>query len=151
MLTGLGIEEIPRQRRRALPVLLAVATVLAVIALGGWYLASGSGPAPRHPGLASTSRGHTISVTDALIGQPAHAVIRRLRQDGLRVTVTWLSSHSQQDQQQGYHQPGTVLSVQPTGQLRVGAPVFLTALSMHHYGHGHNGDGGNGGDGNGGG
>lgn len=46
--------------------------------------------------------------------------------------------------------PGTVLTVQPSGQVPVGSVITITAPApLHHHGHGH-GDGQGGGNGNGG-
>jgi len=86
----------------------------------------------------------------ALAGQRAGVVARRLRQLGLRPHVVWAVN--------GGREPGTVISVQPSGQLAVGSTVTVTAALRppghrhdhgHGDGHGHGGDGQ--GDGNGGG
>jgi hypothetical protein len=166
MLAGFGNES-PKPDGRAKrqfaarpPVLLAVAAVLAVIALGGWFLAAGSAKTPPHhpsrPHLATTARPRTVEVAGTLIGQPARAVARDLRRRGLRVTVRWLPFRYQPNQQ-----PGTVLAIRPTGRVRVGSVVFLTAVSAHHgfgywrhhgFGNGdNNGNGGGNGNGQGGG
>jgi eukaryotic-like serine/threonine-protein kinase len=139
-----------------LPALLAVAIVLTALAVGGWFLASGSGkPPPQHPSrphLATVARPHTVDVPGTLIGQPARAVARQLRHRGLVVVVRWLPNQFQQFQQG--QQPGTVLSIRPTGRVRVGTTVYVTAVSprhgfgyfRHHGGFG-GGDGGSGGQG----
>ncbi len=143
----------PARRRRAMTLLAAAAAVAIIVGLGGWMLAGGSGapPAQRPPAArprpTTEAAGLTVDVNQgALIGQPVSAVVRQLRQLGLRVHVTWVPSH--QDH-------GTVLSVQPGGQVRAGAMIFVTAVSRPsdsgHDHHHHGGDGGHGGGGGGGG
>jgi len=82
-----------------------------------------------------------------LVGQPVGTVSDHLRQLGLHPRVAWIAS-DQQD-------PGTVVSVQPTGQLPAGATVLVTAVAQPGHGHGNgnsngNGNGNGGGEGNGG-
>jgi beta-lactam-binding protein with PASTA domain len=68
----------------------------------------------------------------SLTGQPADAVRRQLQQLGLVVRLAW--QPSDQD-------PGTVLSVQPSGRVPAGSVITVTAASrLHPGGHGH-GDG----------
>jgi beta-lactam-binding protein with PASTA domain len=75
----------------------------------------------------------------SLAGQPVTAVRRQLQQLGLAVRVLWQPSG--QD-------PGTVLSVQPSGQVPAGSVIAITAAAPpRHDKHGHgdgqgNGDGG---------
>jgi hypothetical protein len=77
-----------------------------------------------------------------LVGQPVSTVSEQLRQLGLHPRVAWITS-DQQD-------PGTVVSVQPAGQLPAGSTVLVTAVAQHGDGHGHgNGNGNDNGNGNG--
>ena len=122
----------PRGRRLA----LALTAATAAAGLAAWVLAGGAGtvhPArqARPAATASTSlaRPRLADVNQAaLAGQPVGAVLRQLRQLGLRAQPAWQYS----DQQA----PGTVLSVQPTGQLTPGTRVVVTgAVSPHHHDH----------------
>jgi hypothetical protein len=85
----------------------------------------------------------------ALTGQPVGAVGRRLRQLGLHPHVVWAIN--------GGQEPGTVVSIRPSGQVPIGSSVTVTAAlrppgHRHKPGHGHDhGHGGDGGDGQGGG
>jgi eukaryotic-like serine/threonine-protein kinase len=132
----------PRPRRRAV---LAVAAAIAVAGLAGWLLRGGVGTAsPQHsPGTpqptASTPAARTVAVNaGALTGQPVHEVSKQLSQLGLQPQIRWAHANGQD--------PGTVVSVQPSGQVPVGSVVTVTAAFEGH-GHGHgNGQGGNGGD-----
>jgi serine/threonine-protein kinase len=141
----------PRPARGRGAVLLAAAAIAVIVSLAGWVLASASGGAPpvpsaqRHPAArhsrpTTAAAGLTVDVNaDALTGQPVGAVVRQLRQLGLRVSVT--SSSSDQT-------PGTVLSVEPGGKVQVGTTVVVTIAakpsdgSHHHDGGSGNGDGG---------
>ena len=137
---------------------LAVAAAALIAGLAGVMLASGSGTASpqRHPAAhrqttppptsppEHSSSAQTVQVNgSALIGQPVDAVTQRLRQLGLRVHVTMVRT----DQQA----PGTVVSVQPGGQVAAGGSVTVTAALApaghaadgHHHGDG-NGKGGGG-------
>jgi len=120
---------------------LIAAVVLAVL-LAGTLGRAGSQPrALSHPAASSrTSTAATVEVSAAsLEGQPVSAVRRLLKKLGLAVRVVWQPSG--QD-------PGTVLSVQPSGQVPAGSVIAVTAASGPHDKHGHdNGQGnGNGGD-----
>jgi beta-lactam-binding protein with PASTA domain len=75
---------------------------------------------------------------DALAGQPASAVKQQLRQLGLRPRVVGAVRGSQA--------PGTVISVQPSGQVPAGSIVTVTA-ALSPRGDG-NGDGNGNGQGN---
>jgi hypothetical protein len=141
----------PRPARGRGAVLLAAAAIAVIVSLAGWVLASASGGAPpapsaqRHPAARhsrpiTAAAGLTVDVNaDALTGQPVGAVVRQLRQLGLRVSVTSASS----DQT-----PGTVLSVEPGGKVQAGTTVVVTVAakpsdgSHHHDGGSGNGDGG---------
>ena len=138
-----------RVRGRTLPGRAAVlgaggltgAVVLAVLLAG---MLSGAG-SPAHtaspPAAPSrTSPAATVQVSaGSLAGQPLSAVRRQLQQLGLTVRVQWQPSG--QD-------PGTVLSVQPSGPVPAGSVIAITAAApphhdRHRHGDGHgNGDGG---------
>jgi hypothetical protein len=110
-------------------VLLAVAGVAVVAGLAGWLLAGafGAGPQQAQPGGPQAAAGtptapaaRTVEVNaDALAGQQASVVSRQLRQLGLRPRVVGAVRGSQE--------PGTVISVQPSGRLRAGSIVTVTA------------------------
>ena len=118
---------------------LALVGVLALVA------ALSGGPPPPGPAAGSATRSPsarpgTVQVSaDSLIGQPVELARQRLQQLGLTVEVRWHPS----DQQ-----AGTVLSVQPSGQVPAGSVIAITAAApphhdRHGYGNGHgNGDGG---------
>lgn len=77
----------------------------------------------------SPSAARTVQVNPAaLAGRPVSAVRRHLTRAGLRVRVTWQAS--------GHQRPGTVISVQPAGQVPVGATVLITG-ALAPAGHGH--------------
>ena len=74
----------------------------------------------------------------ALQGQPADAVLGQLRHAGLRPRLTRVPD--------GHLRPGTVISVQPAGQVPVGTAVTVTAAAAPPgHGHGRGNGGGNGG------
>ena len=127
----------------------ATAVAMAVV-LAGWLLASQGGPA--HPAAHQTTpvasapaSPRLAQVSPAVLaGQPLSAVRQQLRQEGLHVRVAW--------QHNGDQQPGTVLSVQPAGQLPAGTTVVVTAALPppgHHHGQDHHGNGDGQGDGSG--
>jgi serine/threonine-protein kinase len=131
-------------RRR--PVWAAAATAVAMaVVLAGWLLASQGGPA--HPAAHQTTpvasapaSPRLAQVSPAVLaGQPLSAVRQQLRQEGLHVRVAW--------QHSGHQQAGTVLSVQPAGQLPAGTTVVVTAALPppgHHHGNGDSQGGGQG-------
>jgi eukaryotic-like serine/threonine-protein kinase len=128
----------PARGPRAL-LLLAAAAVALIVVLTGWLLVNGTSGAPSVPRRPAPSRPVTAATPvtvpvngNALTGQPVDAVVQQLRQLGLRVAVVEHPS-DQQD-------PGTVLSVQPSGKVPVGTTVVVT-VAAHHHGNG-NGDGG---------
>ncbi|HEY2508871.1 MAG TPA: protein kinase [Streptosporangiaceae bacterium] len=139
----------PPGRRRLLAV--GAGAVVVAVALVGWLIASASAPTPPagHPAgptaSASAPVGRLAEVSNsALAGQPVDAVRTQLRQLGLHVQVIW--------QRSDHQQPGTVISVQPTGNLAAGTTVVVIgAIAAHghggHDGHGGDGNGGNGGQG----
>jgi eukaryotic-like serine/threonine-protein kinase len=120
------------------PVLLAVATVALVVALGGWLVATGSGTTPpqhtSRPHLTAGTR--MVTVSGALIGQPPGAVAQQLRGLGLRVTLQSVPAFGQQ--------PGTVVSIQPSGRVRVGSTVLVVVAGQHRHDHGRGNGGFNG-------
>jgi hypothetical protein len=135
-------------------VLLAVAGVAVVAGLAGWLLAGafGAGPQQAQPGgsqpaasapgaAAGTPASRSVEVNaGALAGQQAKAVTRQLRHMGLRPRVVGAV--------RGGQAPGTVISVQPSGQVPTGSVVTVTAaLPPPGQGNGDgNGQGNNNGD-----
>jgi len=141
-------------RRPRYAVLLGVAGAILVAGLASWLLAGvlTAGSAQHQPGTphVAARTPSTVAVNaDALVGQRAGLVVQRLRQLGLRPHVVWAVN--------GGQQPGTVISVQPSGQIAAGSSVTVTAAlrppgQREGHGHDHGHGGGNGqGDGNGGG
>jgi hypothetical protein len=137
--------------------LLGLTGIIGAACLGGWMLASASGPgrpavrsaasaspsvaapgstAPRRAGHRRAPR--IVVVNGAvLVGLPVNAVRWQLRHLGLRSRVVMAPSQKQS--------PGTVLSVTPTGRVRRGTMIVVTASyrPRHHaHGHGHHGQGG---------
>jgi len=131
----------PTRGGRAL-LLLAAAAVAVIVGLTGWMLvsgASGAPPEPRHaaapPQRPTTAAPQMVDVNAGdLTNQPVDEVKRQLRELGLRVTVVY--QHSDQD-------PGTVISVAPSGQVPAGQTVVVTVAS--HHDHGGDGNGSQGG------
>jgi eukaryotic-like serine/threonine-protein kinase len=128
-------------------VVLAVAGAAVVAGLAGWLLAGvfGAGPPGSPPPSAarpaSAPAARTVEVNaGALAGQRASAVSHRLRQLGLRPRVVGAV--------RGGQAPGTVISVQPSGQLPAGSTVTVTtAVQPPGHGNGNgNGQGNDGGD-----
>lgn len=127
-------------------VLVAAAGVALLAGLGAWLLAAtmpalpSSQPTPSaqvsHPATAPTVQ--TVEVNGAaLVGQPVSAVSQQLSQLGLTPAITWTASEQN---------PGTVLSVQPTGPVPAGSAVTVVAAfpefghGHHHFGFGDDGD-----------
>lgn len=125
-----------RKRRTAL---LTVAGVIAAAGISGLLVAVGSGIASSHPASTSTTSGQMVTVDGAALdGQPAAAVLAQLRQAGLRPHLL--------QQSDDHAQPGTVITVEPAGQVPVGATVTVVAAFGHHHHDGKgSGDNGNGG------
>lgn len=137
-------------RRAALgAVAIAVVASLAVWALtrmSGTASPAGQSSPPPAQSSAPAAQGVTVNAA-ALLGQPVWQVVRQLRQLGLVVHVRWQSSYQQQQGSGQQQQPGTVVSVQPTGKLAPGTTVYVTGAGGHDRGHGHDhGQNGNGGD-----
>jgi serine/threonine-protein kinase len=122
-------------------VALAVAGVAVVAGLAGWLMAGafGAGPQQPQPGgpqpTASTPTAPAARSVEvnahALAGQQASVVSRQLRQMGLRPRVVGAV--------RGGQAPGTVIAVQPSGQVPAGSIVTVTA-TLRPPGQG-NGDG----------
>jgi eukaryotic-like serine/threonine-protein kinase len=135
----------PRASRGRIAVMAAAFAVTACLA--GWLVASLAGAASPHVqpprSHASSHAGHTVTVNAAaLTGQPVLAVVRELRDLGLRVAVTWEPTRDAR--------PGTVIAVRPGGKVLAGTTVHITAARRahdrgrgHDHGQGH-GQGGNG-------
>jgi eukaryotic-like serine/threonine-protein kinase len=129
--------------RRGRTLALAAGVVAIIAGLAGWLLAGGTGGA--HPGRPQAGQVRVSAPPTAprlaevsratLVGQPVSAVRRQLRQLGLRVKVTWRYS--------GHQQPGTVISVRPTGRLPAGTTVALTGALAPPGHRGGQGSGGN--------
>src|SRR5215471_8584267 len=129
--SALGLAPAHRRSRRGgmrpgRGVLLAVAGVAVVAGLAGWLLAGafGAGPGQPQPGgpqpaAAAPAARSVEGNADALAGQPARVVTRQLRHMGLRPRVVGAV--------RGGQEPGTVISVQPSGQVPVGSTVTVTA------------------------
>jgi eukaryotic-like serine/threonine-protein kinase len=139
----------PRRR-----VTLAIAAASIVAALAGWLLngvTSAAAPTvpPAAPSTAfSTSSGSAADMvtvdSKALIGHPVGTVTDMLRSLGLLPKISWAEQSGQSPD------PGTVVSVQPSGQVPTGSIVTVTAVQGHDHGNGHGGDGHGNGNGNGG-
>ncbi|MBO0776797.1 MAG: PASTA domain-containing protein, partial [Actinobacteria bacterium] len=117
---------------------LAIAAVALAAGLTGALLGSllaspQPSPATRASRPASSPAAATVRVAAGrLIGQPADAVARRLRQLGLRPRITRAPT--------GQYPPGTVISVQPSGPLPRGSVVVITAAApppAHRHPPGH--------------
>lgn len=94
----------------------AVAAAAVLAGLAGWLLAGVSNAPPQqHPAGPSTVQVNASS----LAGQPVSTVVLRLRQLGLRPRVQWAYGKQQA--------PGTVVSVQPAGQVPPGSITVVTA------------------------
>jgi serine/threonine-protein kinase len=126
-------------------VALAVAGVAVAAGLAGWLLAGafGAGSPPPPAGAAGTSSGPSVRTVEvnagALAGQQASEVSQRLRQLGLRPRVIGAV--------RGGQAPGTVIAVQPSGQVPAGSTVTVTAaVQPPGHGNGHGDGQGNGGD-----
>jgi eukaryotic-like serine/threonine-protein kinase len=123
------------------------AAVAGVAALVGWLLAGGGSPsrpaqsATQPAAARSHSPAHRVEVNPAALArQPADQVSQRLAQLGLRPQVIGAVT--------GRQPPGTVVSVQPSGQLTVGSAVTVIA-AVGPPGHGNDNGNGNGGGDNG--
>jgi len=137
------------QRRRGWPsagrgVLLAVVAAAVTAGLAGWLLAGAFAAGPHYPPTQTTAaapRASTAGMAEvngaALVGQPVSVVRQQLSQLGLQPRMVLVPARDQA--------PGTVMSVQPTGEVPAGSVVVVTvAAQPHGHGHGHGKD--NGGD-----
>jgi serine/threonine-protein kinase len=97
---------------------LIAAIVLAILLAGTLSRAGSQAHTASHPAAPSrTSAAATAEVSSgSLAGQPVSTVRRQLQQLGLVVRVLWQPSG--QD-------PGTVLSVQPSGQVPAGSVIAI--------------------------
>ena len=118
--------------RRRIAAALGLAVGIAAAALLGWQLAaaqdSPAQPRPvssgRHPAgtpARSAASVRTVSVSASLAGRPAAVVRRGLQALGLVVEV--------RTQPDGQAAPGTVLRLYPTGRVRAGSVILLTAAT----------------------
>ena len=154
-LAGLPVEDPPPGHRRwwrdrawsGRDVALAVTGAVVAAGLAGWLLAGVFSAAPPRQAAgvrpsasaASAPAVQMVAVSGALAGQPVSSVRQQLLQLGLRPRVVWVPSRHQA--------PGTVVSVQPSGQVPVGSTVTVTvARQFHGHGHGGGQGGNNGGD-----
>ncbi len=137
------------QRRRGWPsagrgVLLAVVAAAVTAGLAGWLLAGAFAAGPHYPATQTTAAAPRASAAGmaevngaALVGQPVSVVRQQLSQLGLQPRMVLVPARDQA--------PGTVMSVQPTGEVPAGSVVVVTvAAQPHGHGHGHGKD--NGGD-----
>jgi serine/threonine-protein kinase len=149
-------EELRPRRRLRFAWVTALAAV--VVALAGWLVAGAvSGPSqppatatrqPQASPAASTPGPATVNVNAAaLVGQPVGAVRQQLAGLGLRPRVVRSVT--------GGQRPGTVVSVQPGGQVAQGSVITVSAAvappghrhhKAKHHGHGNGGGNGQGGD-----
>ena len=140
---GRALRGRPLSGSAARGVAAVIAAVVLAVLLAVTLSKAGSQPSSAsHPAAPPrTSATATVEVSAAsLVGRPVGAVLRQLQQLGLTARVQYQPSG--QD-------PGTVLSVLPSGPVPAGSLITVTAASSppHHHGHGHgdgqgNGDGG---------
>ena len=138
-LAGVTVHHTPRPGRLRPRRLAALAVAML---LAAWLTAEMSGaasrtqPASPAPAASGVPAAWMVIVDDAaLAGQPAGPVLRQLRRAGLRPSVVRVAD--------GHLAPGTVISVRPAGQVRVGGTVTVTtaiAPPGHRRGRG-NGEG----------
>jgi eukaryotic-like serine/threonine-protein kinase len=120
----------------------ATAALVALLVLLGLVLLRSAGGPPAaaggHPASARSRPPATVELAaGTLIGQPLSVARQRLDRLGLHLRVQWQHSDTE---------PGTVLAVAPSGLVRAGSTVVVTAAAGQAHGHG-DGDGGGGGDG----
>jgi eukaryotic-like serine/threonine-protein kinase len=107
----------PRERGRLAGLPLALAAAAVVVAAVAGLLAGGLLTAARRPSPPVQAAARTVGIR-SFIGEPVTAARRQLRGLGLVVRVHW---------QRTSQQPaGTVVSVWPGGQVRVGSVVTVT-------------------------
>jgi hypothetical protein len=144
--TGSGPGEFAsRVRGRRLPVsavvgagvLIAVVAIAVLLAntLSRSGFQAGIAPSPAAPSSATAAA--TVQVSPGEVkGQPVDTVRRQLQQLGLTVRV---------ERRPSGQDPGTVLSVHPSGSVPAGSVITLTVAAPHH-GHGNGQGNGGGGD-----
>jgi eukaryotic-like serine/threonine-protein kinase len=143
---GGGPPAVPSRHRRAAMVAAAAATVLVLLALVT-ALRSGGGATPPHrappppatrvpartAGASPSQPASTVEVlAGSFLGQPLGIVRERLQLLGLTVRVRWRPSGLAQN---------TVLDIAPSGQVRAGSTIVVTAAFTPGHGHQHK-DGG---------
>ena len=122
----------PEPRRR-MAATLGLIVGIVVAGVLGWQLAvaqdSPAQLAPvssgRHPTgtpARSAAAARTVNVSASLAGRPVAVVRRELRALGLLVEV--------RTQADGQAAPGTVLRLHPTGQVRAGSVILITAATQ---------------------
>jgi eukaryotic-like serine/threonine-protein kinase len=124
--------------RRGRGVLLALGAAL-VGGLASWLVTSAMTAAHQAPPAppASSPATQTVDVNSAdLVGQQVSDVSQTLRSLGLTPIVIFTSST--QSGQDGAD-PGTVVSVSPSGLVPVGSSVTVTVFQDHHHGQGNGG------------
>jgi serine/threonine-protein kinase len=132
-----------RARRRGRGVMLALGAAFAG-GLATWLVTAALPSAhqsPPAPPASSSPSVQTVDVNSAdLVGQQVSDVSQMLSNLGLTPVVTYTSSS--QDGQN----PGSVVSVMPSGPVPVGSTVTVTAIFQgghHDHGNRNGGDGGN--------
>jgi len=133
---------VPPGRAAVLGAGVLIAAVIAGVLVSGALSHAISRPHTAPPSAVSAAGMVEVS-SGSLAGQPVSAVRRQLQQLGLTVRVLWRPSG--QD-------PGTVLSVQPSGRVPAGSVIAVIAASQlqpdsHGNGHGDGQGNGNNGDG----
>jgi hypothetical protein len=119
---------------------------VAVIAIAAIALAQSGAPPAKASQRPGTPAVRTVEVSRAaLLGEPVTQAAQRLRGEGFRVDVLWISARARV--------PGTVLGVRPAGLRPPGTLVTLVAAfrpghGHHRHDHGNQGAGNGQGDGN---
>jgi eukaryotic-like serine/threonine-protein kinase len=135
----------PRRARWRTAAAAGLAAALVLLGLVLLLRPAGGPPAAAggRPSSAGSRRPATVDLAaGTLIGQPLSVARRRLDRLGLGMRVRWRHSDAE---------PGTVLAVAPSGPVRAGSTVVVTAAwPGHGHGHGDGDSGGGGGNGNGG-
>jgi serine/threonine-protein kinase len=124
-----------RGPRRWRGVLLALGAALAG-GLATWLITSALPAAHQSPPAAPPASSPAIQTVDvngaSLVGQQASDVSQTLCSLGLTPLVTYTSSQGGQGGQGG-QDPGTVLSVSPSGAVPVGSTVTVTVVVGRHH------------------
>jgi hypothetical protein len=155
ILTGLTAQDTPSSTERLRGILgrqgraraaLLAAAGLAAAAIVAAVVAAAPGPASQRPApggrsavpATTAARARMVTIDNAALdGQPAAAVLAKLRRAGLHPRLAELPDGSQP--------PGSVITVAPAGRVPLGSPVTVTAATAppghkHHHHHGGNGD-----------